>query len=312
MSTYTRGEAAGLLAGALAMPGQKDWLTGWSAQEIQCGVGCSHPQNNLWACGQHAPGSSDWNPAGVQNYPTLLEAIAAMVANLHDPNFPAYQAMLADLQRGEVDSQNIRQGLSTWCGSVCYSQNGAQFVSIGQAHAGDLFDDSLAADTVIVNKPPFPNYSCSCPCDALSGSQFDNCLNGCALTPDPNGGDPQALGTCYQGCSNTPDIPILECVNKCNSLFGPGTHNDIRTYCQQCVVSAYQSGQDPKKACKDFTGQGDAVPGFPGLSDFLSGLDPVALGKLLLGVVLLIVGAVLAVRVVSGQGGISHVLGSPA
>ena len=143
MSTYTRGEAAGLLAIALGAPLARDWLAGWSHHEIQCGIGCSHPQNNLWASGQHAPGSTTWNPPHhVQNYPTLAEGIAATAVNLNDPKYPAYQRMLHDLQQGIWDSGNIRAGLSTWCGDACYSADAANFPAEGRQHGNDQFDDS--------------------------------------------------------------------------------------------------------------------------------------------------------------------------
>lgn len=141
MSTYTRGDAAGLLALAIGVP-NKDWLSGWSSHEIGCGVGCKHPQNNLWACGQAAPGATDYNDHGVKNYPSLMEAIAATAANLHSPHHPAYGLMIADLQHGLTDSANIRAGLETWCGSTCYSQSAGGFVADGKAHNGDQFDDS--------------------------------------------------------------------------------------------------------------------------------------------------------------------------
>lgn len=143
MATYTRLEAASLLAVALGLAGDgKYWLCGWSAHEITCGVGCSHPQNNLWACGEAAPGATDWNPAGVKNYPVLPEAIAATAANLNSTRFPEYQRMLGDLTRGVYDSANVRAGLARWCGSSCYSASAGSFVASGKSHAGDLFDDS--------------------------------------------------------------------------------------------------------------------------------------------------------------------------
>lgn len=161
MSTYTRGEAAMLLAAALGVP-NRDWLSGWSSHEIGCGVGCRHPQNNLWACGQAAPGATDWNSAGVKNYPTLGEAIAATAANLHSRSHPQYQAMIADLQRGLTDSANIRAGLETWCGSTCYSQSAGSFVADGKRHNADPFDDSGGGTDTN------PNISNGCvPCGAL-------------------------------------------------------------------------------------------------------------------------------------------------
>lgn len=161
MSTYTRGEAAMLLAAALGVP-NRDWLSGWSSHEIGCGVGCRHPQNNLWACGQAAPGATDWNSAGVKNYPTLGEGIAATAANLHSRNHPQYQAMLADLQRGLTDSAHIRAGLETWCGSTCYSQSAGSFVADGKRHNNDPFDDSGGG----TDTNPNENTGCV-PCGAL-------------------------------------------------------------------------------------------------------------------------------------------------
>lgn len=237
MSTYTRGDAAGLLALAIGVP-NKDWLSGWSSHEIGCGVGCKHPQNNLWACGQAAPGATDYNDHGVKNYPSLMEAIAATAANLHSPHHPEYGRMITDLQHGLTDSANIRAGLETWCGSTCYSQSAGGFVADGKAHNGDQFDDS--GGTVGSNIANLTN-----PCDQLNTADKLKCNSaGCDTIKFPAGTD-------------------------------PGTKDAIIHDCKACVVYAIQhpGSGTPDQCVKEFAGQAGASPGFPG-TDALCGILP--------------------------------------
>jgi hypothetical protein len=146
---YTRLHASRLLATALGSVSEQValWLCGWSAHEIQCGIGCDHPQNNLWASGEKLPGSTNWNGI-VQNYPTLAEAITAMVINLHESR---YAHLLSAIAASNVDallhSSDVQAALATWCGSQCYSKETASFISDGQAHANDLFDDAAVGNT---------------------------------------------------------------------------------------------------------------------------------------------------------------------
>jgi len=215
---YTRGGAAGLLAAALGAPTMAKWLAGWSSNEIQCGVGCRHPQNNLWACGQAAPGATDWNSAGVKNYPSLSEGIAATVANLNDPKYPAYQAMIHDLQQGIEDSTNIRAGLSTWCGSTCYSGSAGQFAAQGAAHFNDPFDDSSSGGSIVAPpSTPVPPQQSNATCGSSNAGSCQACSG-------------LGIGTC-------PTDQVCVVFNADGSVYdapvAPGLNNGV------CVTNAY-------------------------------------------------------------------------
>jgi hypothetical protein len=229
---YTRGEASELLSVALALPGAKDWLCGWSHHEIQCGVGCSHPQNNLWACGQYVPGSSDWNPPHhVKNYPSLTAAIAAMVLNLNDKNYPAYQHMLMALRMGDYSSQKVIDGLNTWTGTQGYGSDAANFASEGRAHAGDLFDGSADSGGGGIG-PQMSNATCQSSnagsCKACRGGPGGCPTNeACSIFNSDGSVLPAGLnvpGVCVSNSyvnSNTP-TGVINPANPAGNLFNIG------------------------------------------------------------------------------------------
>lgn len=139
--SYTRQDWARAFLAALGnrSPSQAtvDWVVGWSVHETGTGGGATY---NLLNTTQRAPGSTQFNGVGVQNFTSFSQGVQTNAIVLGQ-NFAGYaplkQALLSnDLGSLGGPSAGVQQGLTTWCGGCGY---GVGFQALGAVHRNDQF-----------------------------------------------------------------------------------------------------------------------------------------------------------------------------
>src|SRR2546430_2682003 len=87
-------------------------MIGWTCHETKTNSGAAF---NLLNSEHAAPGSTNYNPNGVQNYVSYAQGIQMTIVTLHDGNYPI---LIEALKNNTVDLSNstIMENLYTWCG----------------------------------------------------------------------------------------------------------------------------------------------------------------------------------------------------
>lgn len=141
--SYTRQDWARAFLAALGNrnPTQAtvDWVVGWTVHETTTGQGATY---NILNTTQRAPGSTQFNRVGVQNFVSFGQGTQTN-ARVLSQNFAGYSALKQALQSNNIAALNgsagVRQGLTTWCGGCGY---GVGFQATGAAHRNDSFPGS--------------------------------------------------------------------------------------------------------------------------------------------------------------------------
>ncbi len=190
-----------------------DWLTGWSAQEVDPKV--CEPSFNLLGIGQEVAGSKHSHCVGtqfhVQDYPSLASAATAFAINLLGPD---YVSLRHALQSNDIaaleNSQGVKNGLHAWRVGPNSSDWGGyesrtqQFRSIGAQHRGDIFTGEAGNAASPIN-------DCIQQCKSQIGFDFVNCFNACLTAA----GSPPQQGPFSAGdnsCGPGGIIPSWICV----------------------------------------------------------------------------------------------------
>lgn len=121
-----------------------DFMVGWTCHETSANSGARF---NLLNSEHKAPGSTNFNPNGVQSYVSYGQGIQMTVNTLNDGNYPVLlQALKSNTVAAFVTlAADILSNLSTWCGGCGY---GANFVALGPSHRNDTFQygDAIMSD----------------------------------------------------------------------------------------------------------------------------------------------------------------------
>lgn len=266
------------------------WLCGWSSFEIQCGVGCDMPLNNLLATELCYNKSTNWNGAckgkvcdvhnsrcsGVQAYASMDDGIQANADVLLYG--AAYQGLTAALKANDrcalgatcKAASSVVSALETWKNSKGgYADDTAQFEGIGAHNQDQHFSDGAPGNT--------PDF-----CAQIDGT------------------DQKALALCHE-CSNLKppycngDKSCIDnVVNVCKScVYGmaQGEWKDSRfctlndeTKCEQtCLTASLPAPNNP----------------FGTIGQLLS--NPVQLLEVIAGLLLLGVGFIFAYGILTGK-----------
>src|SRR2546429_173241 len=125
-----------MLGNAIPSSDTLDFMVGWTCHETKTNSGAAF---NLLNSEHTAPGSTNYNPNGVQNYVSYAQGIQMTVVTLHDGNYPS---LIEALKNNTVDLSNstILTNLNTWCGGCGY---GKGFIALGSQHRNDTFGGSM-------------------------------------------------------------------------------------------------------------------------------------------------------------------------
>lgn len=190
--TYTRRQWATDLLHAIGNvspdPATVDFVAGWTAMETTEGSGA---QYNLLNTEQQAPGSTNFNPAGVQNFPTYTEGIQTNAQVLENG---LYNPLLVALQtndrtalglNGAPPSYGVQRSLTNWVKGPNYQSIDTSYVNgvIGEAEAtgvpGQTFPD---ASSSAGNGAGFAPQVGSGSSSGSSGSSGGSTASGMSLT----------------------------------------------------------------------------------------------------------------------------------
>lgn len=108
--------------------------------------------NNPLATTEPAPGASDYNSAGVRNYPSLDAGYAATLATLRNGYYPQLLGILSDPSGGSAAAYATSHDLTVWGTGNCLSE----VESIKGGDPNGYMTREIAGGGAVPTSPPSP------------------------------------------------------------------------------------------------------------------------------------------------------------
>lgn len=132
------------------------WLCAWSFTEIRPPYG---PTYNLFATEQSYPGDTYWNQAGVRNYPSFDDGVAATATTLENGYYTELVAALKANDFTALSTPAVLKDLSTWCGGCGYGGSFSQMALRKTGYYDGFYGDAPNNPPVIAGPGADKDYT---------------------------------------------------------------------------------------------------------------------------------------------------------